>query len=211
MVKTAIIFEAHSDDSAVGVGATIIKLKTENYYIVKVIFSAGQKSHPHYREDVIIKQRIQETEGIGRRFGINRNIFLSLEDNKLKQEIQEKNIKERIRRIIKKSNPKQIFVNSSIDPHPDHRAVNEAVIDVINDLNYKGDVYEYEVWNILKANKPVVYNDVSQYFKAKVAMMKAFRSQWHFMYPLLIAVYFRARLYGIKNNCKYAEKFYKIK
>lgn len=211
MSKTAIIFEAHGDDFAVGGGGTLIKLKQENYYIIKVIFSAGQKSHPHYREDIIIKQRIQETEGIGRRFGINRNVFLGLEDNKLKQEIQEKDIKERIRRIIKKSNPRKIFVNSSIDPHPDHRAVNEVVIDVINDLNQKGDVYEYEVWNILKGNKPVVYNDISQYFKAKIAMMKSYRSQWAFMYPLIIAAYFRARFYGFKNNCKYAEKFYKIK
>jgi len=28
---------------------------------------------------------------------------------------------------------------------------------------------------------------------------------------LIIAVYFRARFYGFKNNCRYAEKFYKIK
>ena len=152
-----------------------------------------------------------ETEGIGRRFGINRNVFFSLEDNKLKQEIEEKNIKERIRRIIKKARPRKIFINSSIDPHQDHRAVNEAVLDVINDLNYKADIYEYEVWNILKDNKPAVYNDITPYFKAKIAMMKSYRSQWAFMYPLIIAVYLRARFYGLKNECKYAEKFYKIK
>ncbi len=211
MTKIAIIFEAHSDDFAVGGGGTLIKLKKEDYYIIKVIFSAGQKSHPHYKEEVIIKQRIQETEGIGRRFGINRNIFFGLEDNKLKQEIQEKDIRERIRRIIKKSHPRKIFVNSSIDPHQDHRAVNEAVIDVINDLNYGADIYEYEVWNILKDNKPVTYTDITPYFRAKIAMMKAYRSQWIFMYPLIIAVYLRAKFYGFKHECKYAEKFYKIK
>ena len=85
------------------------------------------------------------------------------------------------------------------------------MLDVINDLNYNGDVYSYEVWNILKENKPALYIDITPYFKAKLAMMKSFKSQWHFMYPLIIAVYFRGRLYGFKNNCKYAEKFYKIK
>src|SRR3989344_5286165 len=182
MTKIAIIFEAHSDDFAVGGGGTLIKLKKEDYYIIKVIFSAGQKSHPHYKEEVIIKQRIQE-----------------------------KDIRERIRRIIKKSHPRKIFVNSSIDPHQDHRAVNEAVIDVINDLNYGADIYEYEVWNILKDNKPVTYTDITPYFRAKIAMMKAYRSQWIFMYPLIIAVYLRAKFYGFKHECKYAEKFYKIK
>ena len=211
MVKTAIVFEAHSDDLAVGCIGTLLKLKKEDYEIIDVIFSAGQKSHPHYKEDVIINKRIQESENVGRRFGINQNIFFGLDDNKLKEEIVSKNIKERIRRILKKHHTKKIFINSSIDPHPDHRAVNEAVLDVINDLNYKADIYEYEVWNILKDNKPVIYVDISPYFKAKIAMMKSYRSQWAFMYPLIIAVYFRARFYGFKNDCKYAEKFYKIK
>ena len=93
MVKTAIIFVAHSDDQAVGMGATVIKLAKEEYHTILVIFSAGQKSHPHYREDVIIKKRIQETEGIGRRFGIHQNIYFGLEDNKLKEEIQNKILK----------------------------------------------------------------------------------------------------------------------
>lgn len=192
-------------------GATIIKLAKEGYELVKVIFSSGEKSHPHFIEGIITKQRIRESEGIAKRFGIKQNIFFSLDDNKVKEEIQEKNIKERIRRIIKKYKPRKIFITSASDPHPDHRAVNEAVLDVINDLNYNSDTYSYEVWNIVKENKPVVYIDISEYFKAKVAMMKSFKSQWASMYLLLIPVYVRARLNGMKNNCKYAEKFYKIK
>ena len=102
MVKTAIVFEAHADDLAVGCIGTLLKLKKEDYEIIDVIFSAGQKSHPHYKEDVIINKRIQESENVGRRFGINQNIFFGLDDNKLKEEIVSKNIKERIRRILKK-------------------------------------------------------------------------------------------------------------
>ncbi|MEK6835077.1 MAG: PIG-L deacetylase family protein [Nanoarchaeota archaeon] len=211
MVKTVIVFVAHSDDESVGCIGTLIKLKEQDYKIIKVIFSAGQKSHPHYIEEFVIKQRIKETEGLGKRFGISQNIYFGLKDNKLKQEIIEKNIKERIRRILKKYKPRKVFLNSALDPHPDHRAVNKAVLNVIDDLNYKGDVYEYEVWNILKENKPIVYEDITPYFKAKIAMMKSYKSQWLFMYPLIIVAYVRAKIYGIKNNCKYAEKFYKIK
>lgn len=134
-----------------------------------------------------------------------------MKDNNLKQDIIEKNVNERIRRILKKYKPRKVFLNSALDPHPDHRAVNKAVLNVIDDLNYKGDVYEYEVWNILKENKPIVYEDITPYFKAKIAMMKSYKSQWLFMYPLMIAAYVRAKIYGIKSNCKYAEKFYKIK
>ena len=173
MVKTAIVFEAHADDFSVGLGGTIIKLVKENYYIIDVIFSAGQKSHPHYREEIIIKQRIREAEYIGKQFGVKQHIFFGLDDNKLKDEIQEKDIKERVRRIIKKYKPRKIFVNSESDPHKDHKAVNESVLDVINRLNYNADVYSYEVWNIIRENKPVVYLDITPYFRAKIAMMKS--------------------------------------
>ena len=211
MGKTAIVFVAHSDDEAVGCIGTLLRLKREDYRIIKVIFSAGQKSHPHYKEHIIIKQRIQETEVISRRFGIDQNIYFGLEDNNLKEEIQTKEIKERIRRIIKKYKPRKIFVNSETDPHKDHKAVNESVLDVIHNLKYHADVYAYEVWNILNEDKPVVYFDITNYFKAKIAMMKSFKSQWAYMYPLLIAVYLRGKIYGFKNKCRYAEKFYKIK
>ena len=211
MAKTAIIFEGHSDDSSVGIGGTIIKLAKEGYYIVDIIFSAGQKSHPHYRGEIIIKKRIQEAEGIGKQFGISQTIFFGLDDGKIKEEIKNKEIYERVKRIIKKYKPVKIFITSSYDPHPDHRAVHEIVIKVLEDLNYKSELYAYEVWNIVNENKPVIYNDISDYFKAKIAMMKSFKTQWLFMYLLLIPVYLRARFYGIKNNFKYAEKLYKIK
>jgi LmbE family N-acetylglucosaminyl deacetylase len=211
MAKTAVIFEAHSDDSAVGIGATIVKLAKENHDIIKVIFSAGQRSHPHFREDVIIKRRIKETENIGRRFGIKQNIFLGLRDNSLKEEIINKDVHERVRRIIKKYKPLKIFSTSSSDPHPDHRAVNNLIMNVIRDLEYKGEMYSYEVWNILNENNPVVYIDISKLLKVKIAMMKSFKSQWYFMYPLLIPVVFRAFLYGMRANCKYAEKLYKLR
>lgn len=211
MTKTAIIFEAHGDDLAVGVGATVIKLAKEGYKIIDVVFSAGQKSLPHYREDIVIKKRIEEAENIGKQFGISQNIFFGFDDGKLKKEIEEKDAYEKVRRIIKKYSPSKIFTTSEFDIHYDHRAVNKVIMEVVNELDYKCDVYSYEVWNIIKENKPLIYNDISDYFKGKIAMMKSFRSQWHFMYPLLIPVYLRARYYGMKNNCKYAEKLYKLK
>mgnify|MGYP001618511851 CR=1 FL=1 len=211
MVKNVIIFESHPDDSAVGLGGTIIKLAKEGYYIISVIFTAGQKSHPHLKEEIIIKKRIEEAEHIGKQFGVKQVIFFGLEDNKLKEEIQTKDIYSRIKRLIKKYKPVKIFTTSSSDPHPDHRAVNELILQVINDLNYKSDLYSYEVWNLINENKPVIYNDISKYFKAKIVMMKSFKSQFIFIYLLLIPVYLRALYYGFKNNCKYAEKFYKLR
>ena len=66
------------------------------------------------------------------------------------------------------------------------------------------------MWNILNENKPAIYVDISDTFELKKRLMKKFKSQKVFIYPLWIPVWYRARSYGKKCDCKYAEKFYKI-
>ncbi|MBU1203807.1 MAG: PIG-L family deacetylase [Nanoarchaeota archaeon] len=182
----------------------------EGYDIIKVVFSAGEKSHPHYKEDIITKERIRETEKISRKFGIKETIYFGLKDSILSKEINPE-IKKQAGDLINKHDPEKIFIPCEKDPHQDHRAVHKAIIEVIDSISYKGEVYSYEVWNVVKEEKPVKYVDITDYFNKKIKMMKSFRSQWHFMYPLLIPAYFRARIYGAKISCKYAEKLYKLR
>ena len=199
-----------SDDEAAGVGGTLLKYIKEGYNVIKVIFSSGEMSHPHYRKEVIVKERIDETIKISKKYGIKETIFFELEDAKLKENINNK-IKIKIKDLIKKYDPFKVFIPSEHDPHVDHRAVYNSVLNVLKSIKYNKDIYSYEVWNVVKEDKPVVYVDITKNFKRKVKMMKEFRSQWHFMYPLLLPIYFRARYYGLKAGCKCAERFYKLK
>jgi len=210
MPKRVIIFCAHSDDEAAGAGGTLVKLIKEKYNIIKVVFSSGELSHPHYKRDVIVKERIKETLQIGKKYKIRETVFFNLEDSKLKKNMGDK-IKEEIVNLIEKHNPHKIFIPSEHDPHSDHRAVHDAVLEVLKNIKYQKELYSYEVWNIVRENYPAMYVDISKYFKKKIEMMKGFKNQWHFMYPLILPIYFRARYYGYKAGCKYAEKFYKIR
>jgi len=92
----------------------------------------------------------------------------------------------------------------------DHRAVYSAVLEVLKKIKYNKDIYSYEVWNLIKEDKPLTYVDITDYFKIKIKMMRDFKNQWHFMYPLILPVYFRAKQFGDKAGCKYAERFYKL-
>ncbi|MBI2673451.1 PIG-L family deacetylase [Candidatus Woesearchaeota archaeon] len=191
-------------------GGTIPKFVQEGKNVIVVVFSFGEKSHPHYKEEVISNIRLRETKSVDRFIG-RKSIFFGLTEGKIKEEAKKMHIDSRIKSIVQFFKPEKIFTLSELDPHPDHRAVHEFVVETLSNMKYKGDLYAFEVWNIVNENKPVMYVDISDTFNLKLKTMKQFRSQWLSIYLLWLPVYIRARLNGIKNNCRYAEKFYKLK
>lgn len=211
MNENILIFCAHSDDEAAGMGGTIIKYQKEDKHLIKIVFSYGESSHPYFKEKHVKKTRVQETQEISETLGIKETIFLGLADRKVKEELDKYEIKDKIIKIINNYNPKQIFIPSSSDFHPDHRAVNDVVLRALDEMDLKCDVLAYEVWNLGKLNLPQIYVDISNHFKEKIHLMKEFRSQLHYMYPLILFVRIRDRMYGAKIKVKYAERFYKLR
>jgi len=199
MKETIMILCAHSDDEAAGMGGTIYKYLNENKKLVKIIFSFGQLSHPHIQEKITTKTRVKETKKISDNLGIE-TLFFGLSDTRLLEDIKKRKIKQKLKTLIEKYKPKKIFMPSSKDIHPDHRAVNLVTQKALKELNNNIALYSFEVWNMVKENKPAIYNDITPYYKKKINLMKAFKSQKHFMYPLLLPIYIRSRLYGRKIN-----------
>jgi len=199
-----------SDDEAAGMGGTIHKYLKEGKKIIKIVFSFGQLSHPHILDDITTKRRVKETKRISKSLGME-FFFFGLSDTNLSEDIKKRKIKEKLKALIKKYSPQKVFVTSDKDIHPDHRAVNIVTKTAIKELNNNIELYSFEVWNIIKENRPTIYIDITPYYKKKIKMMKEFKSQKHFMYPLLLPIYIRSRLYGRKIKTKYAEKFYIIK
>lgn len=210
MKKTILVMCAHDDDD-IGAMGTVLKYIDQGKEIIKIVFSYGESSHPHLKEKVITKTRVTETKQISKNIGIKDTIYFGLKDGKIKEEIEKKDIKKVLKKTIKKYKPSKIFMPTRIDPHPDHRAVSKAVREVAEEMKFKGSLLSFEVWNIIDQNLPVVYEDITPYFQKKIRIMKEYKSQKHFIYPLLIPIVIRAKRYGLKNNCKYAEKFYKIR
>ena len=209
MGKTVMVFCSHPDDEILGPGATLAKYKKEGKDVIVVIFSYGEKSHPHLKEEVVSSTRQKEAEDIDRFFE-RESIFLGLEEGKIKEEANKKNIRDQIKILVRRYKPEIIFTHSSLDPHPDHKAVNNVVLDLLKKIKYKGIIYTFEVWNIVNENRPAIYIDISDTFNLKKRALKKFKSQKMFIYPLWIPMWYRARTYGKKCNCRYAEKFYKI-
>ncbi len=214
-MKNILVFCAHADDEVIGLGATIAKYAKENKNIIVVIFSYGESSHPLLKREITIETRVNESEKIGKSLGCKETIFLGISEGKISSKLNDGAFLNKLALLIKKYDPIKIFTHSSSDIfHPDHKAVNKVIIKVVDNLGLKYSLFTFPIWNplpFLKRESPKLFVDVTKTFQKKIEAMKSFESQKIFTYPLLPIVYLRARIAGFEHNCKYAEKFYKIK
>lgn len=211
--KTVLVFGAHSDDFVIGAGGTAARYKKEGRKVISVIFSYGEKSHPWLKEKFIRDIRVKEAIEASKILGC-KALFFDLEDTNLYQDYQEKNLEKKLIQLIKKEKPIKIFTHSSEDPHPDHKAVNKITLELWEQLEVKPEVYVYSVWNPVSSGTkyPSLYEDISQTFSLKLKALKLFHSQrFNAIYPLILAVFYRAIRGGWKIKKRFGEKFYRIK
>lgn len=216
MVKKESIFVicAHSDDQILGPGGTLAKYAKEGKEIFTIIFSYGETSHFWLKKKVSVKIRVKEAQAADKVIGGSGVVFFGLIEGKFLEEAKDKQIKDKIEKLIKEKKPIKIFTHSVDDAHNDHRAVYKIVTELTEDTKYKGDLLSFDIWHIMdlkKRGKPKLYVDITPTFKVKLKALKCFESQKLAMLFPYINVYINAFINGLKNDCKYAEKFYKIK
>lgn len=211
--KSILVLCAHNDDQILGAGGTLIKYIRKGYELTTVIFSYGEASLPHEKDDITIQTRIQEGEESDKILGGKRIIFLGLKDFKLSEEVKDKKVKEKIINILNNIKPEKVFTHSSNENHPDHKAVNRLVTELIKEKKIKCDVYAFHVWSLISLknrDQPRLVVDVSDTFRQKIKSFKCHKSQKMTGFSVLWNIYLQAFLNGLNNDCKYAEVFEKI-
>jgi len=212
--ENIIVFCAHSDDQIIGPGATLAKYAKEGKNIYTYIISYGEKALAWIKEDIAIKTRIKEAERADKIIKGKKVEFLGVADTKIKQEIKEKKVQEKIIKIIKKIKPTKIFTHSPEDAHPDHRAISKAITEIADKIKYKGDVYAFDVWNpftFKKSTLPRMYVDVTDTFKTKIKALKIFKSQKSSLIALFLGVIAGAFVHGLQIHKLYGERFFKLR
>ena len=206
---------AHNDDQLIGAGGTIAKYSKEGKKIVTIVFSFGERSNPLEQDIHTRKTRVLESKRAAKVLGEDELYYLALKENNFREEIRTRNIHKKIQKIMKRIKPKKIFTHSIDDPHPDHKAVYNFTMDLIEETEYKGDVYSFNIWNFFinfrKRSQPKLVVDISDTLKQKVEAFDKHKSQWVSILLHKTNIYFQAILYGWQNHVKYAEVFYKIK
>jgi LmbE family N-acetylglucosaminyl deacetylase len=211
---SVLVFCAHPDDNIFGAGGTLVKYSKEGKSIITVIFSYGESSHPWLKEKVTAEMRIKEHKEAEKIIGGKKTVYFGLKENNFLKDIEERNIKEQINKLIKRYKPMKIFTHSIDDPHPDHKAVYSTLIEIADKIRYKGGIYSFDVWNpinIRKRNNPKLVVDISNTFKYKLKAIKCHKSQKLAIFFLILNIYVKAFFNGIKNGVRFAEVFYKIR
>ena len=213
--ETVMVFCAHPDDEVIGVGGTIAKYSKQGKEVIAVIFSYGESSHPWMKKKFTIKMRVKESRKAGKLLGCKKTIFLGLKDAFLSKETQNPKVKKMLENLITKYQPKKIFTHSYNDViYKDHRSVHDTITKLVDKMNYQAEVYTFNIWNltnIRRRNLPKLIVDITDTFKLKVKALDLFKSQRVSLIQLMPVVYIRAFKHGFEGNCRWGEKFYKVR
>ena len=212
MVKSILVICAHSDDQVFGPGGTIARYAEEGKNVYTIVFSYGETSHPWYKKKVAAKTRVKEAQAADKIIGGRGVVFLGIPETKFLK--KKKRIIKQLTRIIKERKPDKIFTHSINDIHKNHREVYKIVSKTYNKMDYKCEIYSFDIWNpinLIKRNQPKMYVDISDTFKKKIEALKCFRSQKISMMSLLWSVYLKAIFNSFNLKCRFAERFDRIR
>ncbi len=215
--ETVLVIVAHNDDHIIGAGATLAKYAQEGKKVRTIIFSYGEKSHPHLKPEVIIERRYKESLESDTIMGGSGLVYLGLTEGKFLEQAKKRRLKEKLAYLIKREKPNKILTLGPSDVHPDHNAVYRIVTELIENDDITCDVYAFEIWSAVKLFKreaPKLVVDVSETYDIKVKALKAHKSQFQHISPFMAVFWFttwiRALMNGWQHGCRYAEIFYKL-
>ena len=211
---SVLVFCAHSDDQILGPGGTLVKYAREGRKIYTVIFSYGERSHPWLMESITADMRMREAKAADKVIGGTGVTFLGLKEGKFEAEFREQDVESKVMSLMQEHKPGKVFIHSIDDHHADHKFVYRIIMDLLEKMDYRGDVYAFDIWNPLNFHlhyHPRMYVDITEAFPLKMRALKEFRSQWMTLLALRWSVYFRAFLNGLHINSRYAERFYKVR
>lgn len=212
--EVVMVICAHNDDHILGVGGTIAKYAKEGAEVVVIILSYGETSHVWLKESEVIKTRVKESRSADKILGVSKTFYYGLKEGNFAAEFDDKNIRKKLTRTISILKPTKIFTHSFDDPHPDHRATYNKVIETVEKSRRNCDVYSFDVWNpfnIRKRDSPKMVVDVTNTFRLKVKSFALHKSQWHARLIMTPAIYARGILNGLEHGVRFAEIFYKLK
>jgi LmbE family N-acetylglucosaminyl deacetylase len=213
-INSVLIICAHSDDQIFGPGGTVAKYAKEGKKVHTVIFSYGEMSMPMHQREYAVKKRVKESLDVDKFLGGHGVTFIGLDEGKFAEQFKKKNLYPRLKRLILQYNPSMIFTHSIDDPLPDHRALNKLVLETVDKMRYKCDIYMFDVWNIFNFKKRHyvrILVDISETFDMKIKALKMFESQKLSLLSLMWSVYARAWINGRSIGVRRAEIFYKIR
>jgi N-acetylglucosamine malate deacetylase 1 len=166
-VERALVVAPHPDDETIGCGGTLAGLAARRSEVRCVLATAGEASVAEREAGRAgtARTRRSKAEDACRVLGLAPPRFLDLPDGAL--DGQREALSTCIGELVADFDPQAIFAPWPLDDHPDHQAVAPALAAV--PLATSVEVWMYEVWSTLPANRIV---DISDRWDAKVQALR---------------------------------------
>jgi LmbE family N-acetylglucosaminyl deacetylase len=213
-----LVFSAHPDDEAVGMGGTIAKLAKAGNDVFVVIFTKGEEGYADKKlKETISELRQKEIERVRGILGIKKYELMGRPDMGLKND--KETFKESIR-IIRKFKADVVFTHYRVDRHRDHIAASKLVTEAFWQA---GEPVSMELGNPWRPRALYYYEetypfrfpshivDITETFDAKIDAMRTYTSQLPVVPFILDGIEGQAISRGSAIGAKYGEAFLRSK
>lgn len=148
------IYVAHDDDSILGVGGRIAQHIKNNDDVYVVVCADGRNSHKAVlgieSNPSVWKVKAKRKEEIKKAMEIlgvseERLYFLELTDGEGRVWQNKENARSQIMEITNKEKPDLIYFHHP-DAHADHRAVSKIMLELLTNLDFKPEAYQFFIW-----------------------------------------------------------------
>lgn len=214
MRKRFLVVSPHPDDAELGLGGTIIKLKSQGHKVFMVDLTTGEPT-PYGTE----KKRKQETLKANQVLKIDTRVNLGLENRYL---FDGKETRLLLAEQIRLFKPDILFCPYFDDVHPDHIAATKIVeaarfyakfskVKLKGAPHYPFYLFYYFCVHLRNTPQYTFLIDISQQFKEKIKAVRCYRSQFvdnpknRFVFDYIET---QNKFWGRLINSEYAEGIY---
>jgi LmbE family N-acetylglucosaminyl deacetylase len=145
--EPTLVFAPHPDDETLGCGGTIAKRREAGARVQVAFLTDGSASHVrHMTRSALARARQHEAEGAARELGLHEGDlhFLGFPDGELHRHGE--SAAARVRALLRREQPRAVYVPHLGDGPSDHRTTSELVLDGLRAMGLRATVFEYPVW-----------------------------------------------------------------
>ncbi len=170
---SVLVLAPHADDESLGCGGAIV-LHHRQGDRVKVVFATdGAAGDPlgHYRDCDYRELRRAEARRAASILGIDELTFWDYPDGKL---AEAHDLSERVRALLTTDRPDIVYRPSTLEIHPDHRALGVGVEEALRQYRPTCGDFCYEIWATVQ---PTHALDITEVWELKRRAVEQYESQ----------------------------------
>ena len=200
---SVLVLAPHADDESLGCGGAIV-LHHRQGDRVKVVFATdGAAGDPlgHYRDCDYRELRRAEARRAASILGIDELTFWDYPDGKL---AEAHDLSERVRALLTTDRPDIVYRPSTLEIHPDHRALGVGVEEALRQYRPTCGDFCYEIWATVQ---PTHALDITGVWDLKRRAVEQYESQLRYNDLIYMGAGLNAYRTLYKPSAQYVEAF----